>query len=193
MTGTLRVLLHDLAVYFYRALIHIMVSQWIPRGGRDVWGILKEVREFSTTTPSTKTSRGEKKQKWPDNKENLNKTNIFSPWLTSLMATWAQSKGFWETTRFSSLHHDSTGALTLSTSIKNCRQETSLSPCLSKLSDTIIRGVSANLPPSPICPLCQYKTNKTLIPALRTNAAWKDKSCLNSYEQNPTLTFISTF
>lgn len=43
------VLLHYPAVYFYRALIHIMVSQWIPRGGRDVWGILKEVREFSTT------------------------------------------------------------------------------------------------------------------------------------------------
>lgn len=57
----LGVLLHNPAVYFYRAPIHIMVSQWIPRGGSDVWGILKKVREFSTneTMCKNKTWRAE--------------------------------------------------------------------------------------------------------------------------------------
>lgn len=77
--------------------------------------------------------------------------------------------------------------------LKNCRQEISLSPCLSKPRDAIIRALSPSLPPSPGCVLCRGWTNKTRILALRTSVAWKDKPCLNSQEQNPTLTFIPTF
>lgn len=110
-----------------------MVSQRIPRGGRDVWGILKEAREISTTEtmcknkPTVQTTRktlAKSKSSWL--REGVSQTylahgNVSLVTINVLVAA-----------SVAALHHDNTGALTLNTSIKNRRQEISLCPPLIK-------------------------------------------------------------
>lgn len=200
LTGWLKplgVLLHNPAICFYRALIHIMVSQWIPRGGSDVWGILKKVRDFSTneTMCKNKTWRAEQKNDTTD--QVVNNTSIF--WLRQWVKVTYLAHGnvslitvcgvfcffFWwrwasEPSTMTTLELRAWTPL-----LRTVGRRYPSAPCLSKPRDTLIRALSANLPPSPVSSLCQGRINKTVIPALRTNAAWKDEACLNSQEQKP--------
>lgn len=194
-----RVLLHYLSVYLCRALIHITISQWITRGGRDVWRILETVRVFPQLKPCAKTSQRLPSKSRTDQTVNktLIKSNIFwfKEGFSDLPCSWQLD--LTHNQRFvqqASVPYTITtlNLWTLNTSIKNYRQAITLCRCLSKPHVTLIRALSANLPPSPVCPLHQGRINRTVILALRTNVAWKDNPCLNSQEQCPTLTFIST-
>lgn len=120
-----------------------------------------------------------------------NKTDQTTKSFRDLPRSWQRelncNQRFLVATSVTALQHDKSGALTLDTSIKELQAgDIPLPPLLIKASwcpNQSRIGPTCHLHQS--APLCQRRINNALVLALRTNAAWKDKQCLNSQEQKP--------